>query len=112
MTKQPEEKTEQTKVAAVEKPWTFLTNHTRVLVVIAENPNARLRDIAGTIGITERATQRIVADLEEAGYLSHAKIGRRNTYEIEPDKYLRHELEQNSQIRSLIEVLRPNNPHR
>jgi len=79
-----------------------------VLVVIAENPNARLRDIAGTIGITERAAQRIVADLEEAGYLSHDKIGRRNTYEIEPEKYLRHEHENNSQIRSLLDVLRPN----
>jgi len=90
------------------KTWTFVTNHTRVLVVIAENPNARLRDIAGIIGITERATQRIVADLEEAGYLSHDKIGRRNTYQIEPGKNLRHELDQKNQIRSLLDALRPN----
>lgn len=89
------------------KSWTFLTNHTRVLLVIAGNPNARLRDIAGAIGITERATQRIVADLEEAGYLSHEKIGRRNTYRIEMRKELRHDLEKNNQIRSLLEVLRP-----
>jgi DNA-binding IclR family transcriptional regulator len=90
------------------KPWTFITNHTRVLAVIAENPNVRLRDIAQAIGITERATQRIVADLEEAGYLSHEKVGRRNAYKIEPEKHLRHELEQNNQIRALLDVLRPN----
>ena len=90
------------------KPWTFLTNHTRVLVVISQNPTARLRDIAAAIGITERATQRIVADLEEAGYLSHEKVGRRNVYQIEAGTNLRHELEQNNQLRSLLDVLRPN----
>lgn len=94
MTIHPDDEAQPTKIATVEKPWTFLTNHTRVLVVIAENPNARLRDVAGTIGITERATQRIVADLEEAGYLSHDKVGRRNAYKIDLEKCLRHEFEQ------------------
>lgn len=90
------------------KPWTFLTNHTRVLVVIAANPTARLRDIAATIGITERATQRIVADLEEAGYLSHDKIGRRNVYQIEQGTHLRHELEQGNQLGNLLDMFLPN----
>jgi DNA-binding MarR family transcriptional regulator len=110
MTMQPSGEMDQAGKNGDEKPWTFLTNHTRVLLVIAENPNTRLRDIAGTIGITERATQRIVADLEEAEYLSHEKVGRRNIYQIEPGKPLRHELEQDSQIRNLLDVLRPNRP--
>ena len=95
-------------IAGDHKPWTFLTNHTRVLVVISENPTIRLRDIAEAIGITERAIQRIVADLEDAGYLSHTKAGRRNVYEIESGTNFRHELEQNNQLRSLLDVLRPN----
>lgn len=105
MTMRPDDESDQKREAGDEKPWTFLTNHTRVLVVIAENPNVRLRDIAGTIGITERATQRIVAELEEAEYLSHDKVGRRNVYRIEPGKHLRHEFKQNNQIRQLLDVL-------
>lgn len=89
------------------KPWTFLTNHTRALMVISEDPKVRLRDIAATIGVTERATQRIIADLEEAGYLSHERIGRRNVYRIESEQNLRRGLEQNSQLRSLLEALCP-----
>ncbi|MCL1601480.1 MAG: winged helix-turn-helix domain-containing protein [Actinomycetia bacterium] len=102
------DKADQTMVSDDRKPWTFLTNHTRVLVVISDSPTARLRDIAETIGITERAAQRIVADLEEAGYLSHEKIGRRNVYQIEQGTHLRHELEQNNQLRSLLDLIRPN----
>jgi predicted transcriptional regulator len=68
------------------RPWTFLTNHARVLVEIARNPQTRLRDIAAGIGITERAAQAIVTDLEEAGYLTRTRVGRRNHYSVDPTR--------------------------
>jgi DNA-binding MarR family transcriptional regulator len=64
--------------------WTFLTNHAQVLLGIAQNPDIRLRDLAGRVGITERATQRIVVDLVEAGYVKRLRKGRRNHYVINP----------------------------
>ena len=87
------------------KTWTFITNHARVLISIAENPGVRTRDIAERIGITERATQRIVAELEQAGYISHEKVGRRNRYDLNPDAHLRHPLEHNVEVRHLIDLL-------
>jgi DNA-binding IclR family transcriptional regulator len=63
--------------------WTFLTNHARVLMCIAGNPAARLRDIAADLGITERSVYGIVADLAEAGYVVKEKDGRRNRYQIQ-----------------------------
>jgi DNA-binding IclR family transcriptional regulator len=63
--------------------WTFLTNHARVLLCIADDPSARLRDIAASLGITERSAYAIVTDLAEAGYLVKQKAGRRNRYEIQ-----------------------------
>ena len=65
-----------------QKPWRFVTNHTQVLLAIAQNPDIRARDIADAVGITERAAQRIVADLVEAGYIESARVGRRNHYTI------------------------------
>lgn len=82
--------------------WTFLSNHSHVLVCIARNPDVRVRDIAERVGITERAVQRIIAELEEAGFVSHRRIGRRNRYTIDPDKELRHELEAGVSIRLLL----------
>lgn len=70
--------------------WTFITNHARVLATIAEDSTVRIRDIAARCRLTERAVQRIIADLEQDGYLSHTREGRANTYRIEPDKVLRH----------------------
>jgi len=86
------------------RPWTFITNHARVLITIAEAPEIRLRDIATRIGITERATQRIIAELEEAGYLSHQREGRRNRYSLQPDAHLRHPLERDIEIPELLDV--------
>jgi DNA-binding IclR family transcriptional regulator len=65
--------------------WSFLTNHARVLLCIAHDPGARLRDLAASLGITERSAHAIVADLAEAGYVVKAKQrdGRRNRYQIE-----------------------------
>ena len=63
--------------------WSFLTNHARVLLCIAHDPGARLRDIAASLGITERSAHGIVAELAEAGYVVKQKDGRRNRYQIQ-----------------------------
>jgi DNA-binding MarR family transcriptional regulator len=87
------------------KPWTFVTSHTQVLLCIAHDPNTRLRDVATKVGITERAAQRIVADLSEAGYIDRTRIGRRNHYTINPTTEMRHQLQQGLEIGPLIELL-------
>ncbi|MER6078082.1 helix-turn-helix domain-containing protein [Streptomyces sp. NPDC001833] len=73
--------------------WTFLTSHARVLASIADDHNTRIRDIAARCRLTERAVQKIIADLEQDGYLSHTRNGRTNQYRIDPDKVLRHPAE-------------------
>lgn len=85
--------------------WTFLSNHSHVLLCIAEDPDVRLRDVAARVHITERAVQRIVAELEEEGYLSIEKVGRRNHYEVHVDEPLRHPLEDHLAIGALLRVL-------
>lgn len=85
--------------------WTFLTNHSHVLLCIAEDPDVRIRDVAARVGITERAAQRIVAELEREGYISHEKIGRRNHYQVHPTLPLRHPLENHLEIGALLRVL-------
>ena len=70
--------------------WGFLTNHTQVLLCLVRDPDIRLRDVATLVGLTERATQSIVADLEAEGYLSRSKNGRRNRYEIHAEAPVRH----------------------
>jgi DNA-binding IclR family transcriptional regulator len=87
--------------------WTFFTNHAHVLFCISEDPNIRLRDVADRVGITERAAQRIVAELEEAGYLTHERVGRRNRYYVEPDAPLRHAVEGHVTVRQLFDLLYP-----
>lgn len=82
--------------------WTFLTNHAHVLVCVAENLSVRLRDIAEMVGITERAAQRIVGELEEAGYLERVREGRRNTYTLNTAMPLRHPLDSNLRISELL----------
>lgn len=87
--------------------WTFLTNHAHVLVCIARDPGVRLRDVAARVGITERATQGIVGDLVEAGYVIRTRVGRRNQYSVREDLPLRHPLEQDQVIGQLLEVVSP-----
>lgn len=70
--------------------WTLLSTHARVLVEIARDPDVRIRDLAAECDMTERAVQRIVADLEQAGYLSHTRVGRRNRYTVNTDQTFRH----------------------
>jgi hypothetical protein len=85
--------------------WTFLSNHGHVLLCIAQEPGIRLREVAERIGITERAVQRIVVDLEEAGYLSHVREGRRNRYAIHADRRFRHPLVAWQEVSVLLDVL-------
>ncbi|WP_322821988.1 helix-turn-helix domain-containing protein [Chloroflexus sp.] len=85
--------------------WTFLTNHAQVLLCIARNPRVTAQEIARTIGITERAVQRILHDLHEAGYISHVREGRHNHYTIYGDQPLRHPAVQNITVRELLAAL-------
>ena len=85
--------------------WTFFTNHAHVLFVLASEPDARLRDVAERVQITERAAQRIVHELEADGYLKIAKEGRRNRYLVHSRKKLRHPIEKHCTIDSLLEAL-------
>lgn len=78
--------------------WTFLSNHGHVLVALARDPDARMRDIAVRVGITERAVQLIVRDLEQGGYVAVERIGRRNRYTVEARLPLRHPLERDATI--------------
>lgn len=79
--------------ASMPGEWTFLSNHGHVLVCLAGDPDARMRDVAELVGITERAVQQIVGDLVAQGYLTKEKVGRRNQYEVVRGAHLRHELE-------------------
>ena len=85
--------------------WGFLTNHAHVLLCIARDPQSRARDIAEQTGITERAAQRILADLITDGYITRTKVGRRNHYTIDPRGHLRHPTLRDLSIGTLIGVL-------
>ena len=85
--------------------WTFLTNHTQVLLCIARDAEVRLRDVATDVGITERAAQRIVADLVDAGFVTRERHGRRNRYRDNPDAQMRHPAQDGHQVRELLELL-------
>jgi predicted ArsR family transcriptional regulator len=85
--------------------WTFLSNYAHVLVCLAEDPSARLRDVADRVGITERAAQRIVGHLEDANVLTKAREGRRNYYCIDLNCPLRHPLETHKTVGSLLKMV-------
>lgn len=87
--------------------WTFLTNHAHVLVCIARDPDMSMRAISEQVGVTERAVQRIVADLVDGGYLSRERTGRRNTYRVDAGHPLRHPVEQGTDLRDLLALLAP-----
>lgn len=84
------------------RPWTLLTSHGRVLLLIAQNPELRLRDIAESAGITERSAQGIVSDLEEAGYIERERVGRRNSYRLHPEMPFRHPAESGHTVGELL----------
>ena len=85
--------------------WTFLTNHAHVLITLFGNPDLSLREVALVVGITERAVQRIVADLEEDGFLKREKVGLRNHYEVVKSKALRHPIEAHRKIGYLLQLV-------
>lgn len=88
--------------------WTFITNHARVLLVIASDPTVRLRDIASTLDITERAAQRIVTELVEEGYLTRKREGRRNSYKVHPKKPMRAAQVRQTEIGEVLDILLAN----
>ena len=92
--------------------WSFFTNHARVLLCIAHDPGVRLRDIAATLGITERSAYSIVTDLTEGGYVVKDKDGRRNRYEIQPHLPLRGAISQERTIGEVLDVLVDSKTHR
>ena len=85
--------------------WTFVTNHGHVLACIAADPSARLRDIAVTVGITERSVGQIVSELEQAGYLTKTRVGRRNEYQVHGELPLRHPQHRHHTVGELIGFL-------
>jgi predicted transcriptional regulator len=87
------------------KSWRFLSNHTQVLLCIQRDPDVRYRDIAQAVGITERAAQRIVADLIESGYVESERVGRRNHYRVNTDAAMRHPAQDGHDVGELLRLL-------
>jgi predicted transcriptional regulator len=92
--------------------WTFLSNHGHVLVSLARDPEARMRDVAEAVGITERAVQQIVHDLVEQGYLVKVKVGRRNRYTVVRGAHLRHQQVSRVALGEFLDLLVPAPPAR
>ena len=88
-----------------QRTWTFLTNHAQVLLCLAGTPDIRLRDVAEHVGITERATQRILAELVAAGYVKVERVGRRNRYTVDREHAMRHSAQLGHEIGALLEAL-------
>ncbi len=87
-----------------DKQWTFLSNHGHVLIYLARNPEARIREISDAIGITERSALGIISDLESEGYISVEKVGRRNKYRVNSKLKFRHSMESHKNIGALIKI--------
>ena len=85
--------------------WNFLTNHGLALLCISADPGVRLRDIADRIGITERATHRIVSGLVESGYVTRTRTGRRNSYEVRSELPLKLPVERDVQLGDLLGIV-------
>ena len=85
--------------------WTFLTNHSHVLILLAREPELRLRDVADKVGITEWAVQRIVADLKEAEILTRSRNGRRNRYTVHVGQHRRHPVEAHCTVGDLLKMV-------
>ena len=86
--------------------WTFLTNHAHVLTVLNSEPDLVLREVALRVGITERAVQRIVTELEESGFLERERVGRQNHYRVIRNKPLRHPIEAHRKIGDLLKLIK------
>jgi predicted transcriptional regulator len=95
-------------MSALGKRWTFFSNHFHVLLVVARHPDARLRTVADEVGITERASHRILADLAEEGYITVTKQGRRNHYRVNDGTRLRHEANKDVPLTPLMSFINDN----
>jgi DNA-binding MarR family transcriptional regulator len=84
--------------------WTFLSNHGHILLCIARDPDVRVREIAQAVGLTERAVQRILGELEEAGVISRRRRGRRTHYYIDERFPLRHPIEAHHSVGELLRL--------
>ena len=91
--------------SAMQSSWSFLTNHAHVLLSLAADPDATLREVAERVGITERAAHRIVSELENEGALTRSRSGRRNHYEIREDFPLRHPIERHCSVGQLVQMV-------
>lgn len=87
-----------------ERHWTLLTNHGRILMLIAQQPELRIRDLADAAGVTERTAQTIVTDLEGSGYITRVRTGRRNTYSVNRRRPFRHPAESGHKVGELIDL--------
>jgi hypothetical protein len=85
--------------------WTLLTGHGHVLVEIARNPDARIRELSAAVDLTERTVQAIVADLEAAGYITRTRAGRRTRYNVNPDRQFRHPAQEGLRVGPLLDLL-------
>ena len=85
--------------------WTFLSNHAHVLVCLHRDPEMRVRDLSALVGITERAVQKILSQLEEEGLITRHREGRRNTYSLHLDQPLRHPIESHCSVRHLVDSI-------
>lgn len=91
--------------------WTFLTNHSHVLLCLVNSPKIKMRDIAKKVGITERAVQKIISDLRKEGYIDREKRGRRNIYHINTEMHLKHPIEEHKSMADLIQLIYSNGPY-
>jgi DNA-binding transcriptional ArsR family regulator len=105
------DETESTEASARQK-WTFMTNHTHVLVLLDTDEPPVLREVAVRVGITERAVQRIIHDLEEGGFVERERVGRRNRYRVVRDIRLRHPIESHRTIGDLLKLVQENSQER
>jgi DNA-binding MarR family transcriptional regulator len=91
-------------VTAEHRSWTLLTNHGRILLMLARDQDARLRDLADEAGITERSVQAIISDLEASGYVTKHRVGRRNSYKVNRRRPFRHSAESGHQVGELLDL--------
>lgn len=91
-------------VTAEARSWTLLTNHGRILLMLAREPDSRLRDLADEAGITERSVQAIISDLESSGYVTKQRVGRRNSYRVNRKRPFRHTAESGHQVGELLDL--------
>lgn len=106
MTKlQKHQMTKKTQKSETSKAWTFFTNHAHILIVLSQYPGITLREVAIKVGITERAVQKIIDDLEQSGFIEREKLGRSNQYKLILNKPLRHPIEAHKSIKDIIHLI-------